>query len=70
MYVPDLAEWPRSWRYEDRDIVYGEAIVDCFPPFLHHLLDLGLSRKTLHRHRDNLWQLGGEMIRELLEPLR
>ena len=26
-----------------------------------------LSRKTLHRHRDNLWLLGGELIRKLHE---
>jgi hypothetical protein len=43
-FVPDLADWPRSWRYEDRDIAPGERIVACFTPFLQHLLNLGLSR--------------------------
>lgn len=32
-------------------------------PFLLHLLDQGLARATLRRHRDNLWTLGGELIR-------
>lgn len=68
--MPDLAEWARSWRYEDRDSVPGEAIVACFTPFLQHLLDLGLSRKTRNRHRDNLWRLGGELIRAIQENPR
>lgn len=69
-FVPDLAGWPRSWRYEDRDIAPGEEIVACFIPFLRHLLDLGLSRKTRNRHRDNLWRLGGELIRAIQENPR
>ena len=32
---------------------------------LRHLLTLDLSRPTLRRHRDNLWVLGGEIIRRL-----
>ena len=66
-FVPDLANWPRSWRYEDRDVIPGEQIVVCITPFLIHLLSLGLSKKTLHRHRDNVWSLGGELIRALAE---
>ena len=32
-------------------------------PFLLHLLDQGLAKATVRRHRDNLWTLGGELIR-------
>src|ERR1700751_6292041 len=66
-YGPDLDEWPSSWRGEERDLIPGQKIVECFKPFLRHLLSLGLSRKTLRRHRDNLWILGGELIRDLHE---
>lgn len=66
-YCPDLAEWPGSWKYEDRDELPGQHIVVCFTPFLLHLLSLGLSPKTLRKHRDNLWLLGGELIGELWE---
>src|SRR5215471_10319414 len=38
--------------------------------FLRHLLSLKLSRKTLHKHRDNLWLLGGQLIRDLHEAPR
>jgi|ERR1700746_3783514 hypothetical protein len=37
---------------------------------LRHLLSLKLSCKTLHKHRDNLWLLGGELIRDLHEVPR
>lgn len=62
-YVPDLQNWPASWRFEDEDIPPGQALVEVFTPFLQHLLAQGYARKTLNRHRDYLWMLGGEMIR-------
>lgn len=64
---PDLDQWPGSWSYEERDIESGRQLVECYKPFLHHLLSLDLSRKTLRQHRDNLWLLGGELIRDLHE---
>jgi len=41
----------------------GQQIVALFTPFLLHLLDQGLAKATVRRHRDNLWELGGELIR-------
>ena len=69
-YCPDLDQWPRSGRYEERDVPPGEKIVEYFTPFLRHLLNSNLSRATLRRHRDNLWVLGGEIIRKLQENPR
>ena len=63
-YCPDLDEWPSIWRYEARDVAPGRELVACLK-FLRHLLSLDLSRKTLNRHRDNLWLLGSELIRGL-----
>ena len=62
-YCPDLEQWPRTWCGDDSDLPPGHAIVEFFKPFLLHLLDEGLATKTLHRHRDHLWLLGGELIR-------
>jgi hypothetical protein len=67
---PDLEQWPRSWMYEKRDLTHGQQVVECFKPFLRHLLSSGLSRKTLRSHRDNLWILGGEIISKLHEDPR
>jgi hypothetical protein len=69
-YCPDLDRWPNSWMYEERDLSPGQQMVECFKSFLRHLLSLKLSRKTLHKHRDNLWLLGGELIRDLHEVPR
>jgi hypothetical protein len=60
---PDLDDWPRSWHVEPADIAIGQQIVKVLTPFLLHLLDQGLAKTTVRRHRDNLWSLGGELIR-------
>jgi hypothetical protein len=60
---PDLDDWPRSWHVEPADIVVGQQIVQVLTPFLLHLMDQGLAKATVRRHRDNLWSLGGELIR-------
>ena len=60
---PDLDDWPGSWHVEPADIVVGQQIVQVLTPFLLHLLDQGLAKTTVRRHRDNLWLLGGEVIR-------
>ena len=66
-YCPDLGDWPASWEIDDGDIVIGASIVEILKPFLIDLLAQGLARKTLVRHRDNIWLLGGEMIRQRYE---
>lgn len=60
---PDIANWAKSWRYDETDIAVGQEIVAVFTPFLLDLIDQGLAGKTVSRHRDNLWTLGGELIR-------
>ncbi|WP_293663043.1 hypothetical protein [Rhodoferax sp. OV413] len=64
-YCPDLATWAASWCGEERDVIPGAQIVAMFTPFLLDLLAQGLSRKTRNLHRDNLWLLGGEIIRDI-----
>ena len=60
---PDLDDWPQSWHVMPADIAIGQQIVAVLTPFLLHLLDQGLAKTTVRRHRDNLWRLGGELIR-------
>jgi len=50
-YCPDIDQWPRSWMYDERDLPPGQQMVECFKPFLRHLVRVGLSRKTLGQHR-------------------
>jgi hypothetical protein len=66
-YCRDLNSWPRSWMGEEEDIPPGEKLVACFRPFLQALAASDLSPKTIQKHVDNLWALGGEIIRNLNE---
>ncbi len=43
----------------------GEQLVTLLRPFLERLAVSNLSPKTIQKHVDNLWALGGEFIREL-----
>jgi hypothetical protein len=61
----DLEEWPRSWMGLEQDLPPGQKMVAYFRPFLQHLVHLNLTRKTIRKHVDNLWILGGEIIRDL-----
>src|SRR5271167_3578650 len=64
-YCRDLDNWPRSWMGLEKDLPPGEALVVCFRPFIEHLTASSLSPKTIRRHVDNLWLLGGGIIRDL-----
>jgi len=57
----------------EKDLPEGEKLVARFRPFLEYLVTCAdLSPKTMQKHVDNLWALGGEIIRDLNEnpPLR
>jgi len=51
----------------ERDLPAGEQLLACLRPFIEHLAFSSLSSKTIRRHVDNLWLLGGEIIRDLNE---
>jgi hypothetical protein len=64
-YGRDLETWPRSWMGVDKDLPPGEQLLACFRPFIKQLASSSLSPKTIRKHVDNLWRLGGEIIRDL-----
>ena len=49
----------------EKDLPPGEELVACLRPFIEDLASSSLSPKTIRRHVDNLWMLGGEIIRDL-----
>ena len=51
----------------EKDLPPGEKLVACFRPFIQPLASSALSPKTIRKHIDNLWILGGEIIRDLHE---
>ena len=66
-YCRDLDNWPRSWMGLEKDLPPGEQLLACLRPFIEHLAASSLSPKTIRKHVDNLWLLGGEIIRDLNE---
>jgi len=60
-----MNEWPESWAGDTKDEPIGRAIVELMRPFVVHLQTQGLTRTTVRRHLDNLWAIGGEIIREI-----
>ena len=61
----DFPDWPKSWMGIEKDQPYGQGILDVMRPFVDNLIAKGLSKKTIRRHMDNLWLLGGEIIRDV-----
>jgi hypothetical protein len=64
-YGRGLDSWPRSWMGWEKDLPPGEELIACFRPFLEYLVGSNLAPKTIQKHVDNMWLLGGEIIRDL-----
>lgn len=64
-WVPDFDEWPESWMGMKEDLAYGRELLPWFSGFLQALYAEGVSRKTFTQYRDNLWLLGGIIIRNV-----
>ena len=55
---------------EEKDLPPGRKLVEYFMPFLLHLAGSGLSKRTIQIQVDNMWLLGGEIIRDVNEDPR
>ncbi len=62
---PEFATWPERWMGTEKDKLYGQGLLEAMRPFIEHLIMKGLKNKTVRRHMDNLWVLGGEIIRSV-----
>ena len=51
----------------EKDLPPGEQLLTCLRPFIEYLAATNLTPRTIRRHIDNLWLLGGEIIRDLHE---
>ncbi len=62
-YCKDIDEWPDSWKFDKPDIVTGEKILhSVIIPFLYFPISKKLTKRTIERHVDSIWLLGGEII--------
>jgi hypothetical protein len=63
--LESMSDWPESWAIDEGDNQKGAEIVAALKGFAESLVELGLAPTTIRRHVNNLWLLGGEIIREL-----
>lgn len=64
-----MQPWPQSWAGTSDDVPIGVQLVQVLMPFVEYLQSQNFTRKTIRRHVDNLWCIGGEIIRDLhLDP--
>jgi len=63
--VPDFYEWPVRWMGVEEDLEYGKRLLKQFEPFVYEIAVGKLTKKTKHKHVDNLWLAGGELIRNV-----
>jgi len=47
----DLSEWPERWMGVKEDLPPGARLVEYFMPFLVHLAESGLSKKTVQNQK-------------------
>ncbi len=58
-----MEEWPDSWAGLEEDKAPGRRLLAELRPFITYLIGKGLSAKTVRRHLDYLWAIGGEVVR-------
>ena len=58
-----LKPWPKAWMGMLEDEVFGEKLIAELKPFVGSLVERGYAKKTLDRHLNNLFLMGGEIIR-------
>jgi hypothetical protein len=64
-YFPDIDEWPNNWMGTKEDLEIGRGLLALFTPFIQHLIDEGLAKRTIKNHGNHLDALGGEIVRRL-----
>ena len=63
----DIENWAKTWAIVPQDIQFGKMLTSLFRPFIQFLKDKQLSKRTINDHIDNLWLLGGFIIKKINE---
>jgi len=64
-WAPDIDAWPGSWMGVAEDLEYGRKLLPYMKGFLEDLISQGMARKTFVRYRNNVWSLGGTIIKQV-----
>jgi len=68
-YCRDLNRWPGSWMGLKQDLPLGEQLLMLSVRSWNILVASKLSPKTIHKHVDKPWALGGKFICDLRNDL-
>ena len=60
-----MEDWPKSWAGTREDTPVGRRLVAVLQLFMAHPQQQELAPSTRRRHLDNLWLIGGEIIRRV-----
>jgi hypothetical protein len=63
--VPDFDQWPESWMGTKSDFEYGKKLLPFMEEFIKYLIGQNLPRKTLKEYIDDLWLMGGTIIKDV-----
>ena len=61
---PDYENWPSTWMGVKEDLICGRELIELFRPFIEQVITSKLSFRSQKKHIDNLWLLGGELIKD------
>ena len=61
--LAQMREWPKSWAGCPEDLPVGESLLEPLDAFIRDMHAIGLADRTIRRHLDNAWAIGGELIR-------
>jgi hypothetical protein len=64
MNINEIDNWPASWEITSKDIKYGKKLIRLMKPFIVELSN-NYSSRTLKKHVDDLWLLGGYTIERI-----
>jgi len=59
-----IATWPKAWSYDAGSEAFGEKLVREIEPFVDFIAKK-LAVRTVDRHLNSLFLMGGEIISEL-----
>jgi hypothetical protein len=67
----EMGQWPSSWMGDNEDLIAGRALLPLMRSFVEDFATTKPSPRAAKKHVDNLWRLGGELVRGLhVDPKR
>jgi len=63
--IKQMERWPKNWAGDRADEAFGIKLMAEMKPFVAALIAHGYAKRTMERHLENLFLLGGEVIRDV-----